>query len=362
MSDATELMIRNLADILFNKAPTHSTKDIFDKIDKKEYEANLEKVTQFVLKEMYCENTGSHFLDSGGAYGRGYDSANAVKHLDWMKQKPAIAVVDQYSRDGSYDFYVQKNAYLFLVESLEYDLEMDQRFHKFCQSEKEFVFTFYDKHMIPTIACEALDKYSRIYGVEKGYQLNKKRVEYFSPKDESYYKCISAWKDLLSQADAFEDLEDYEDLKGYNTANGETCLNKTLQWEMFTIHNGKYEGHYIILQIHNGCDIRGGYSTPHIFKYDEDQFWCKMDDITARCTNFNYGEKGVPGIQVNLDNKPTKDPVVDLDHVDCYSDDCGRHWYGSSGEDVSKGAEFKTDEEGKHHIVCKKCGAELEFW
>lgn len=355
MSESMQQMLRTIADVLFNKQPTYSTKDIFNKIDKKEYEENLEKVTQFVLKEMFCENTGSHFLDSGGYGGRGYDSANAVKDLDWMKQKLAIAVVDHYSRDGSYNFYVQKNAYLFLCENLDYDLEMDQWFHKFSQSEEEFELVYHDTHKVPIISLMGKTPSST------DLNITKRRVEHFTPKDASYYKCMTAWKDLLSQS-PYDDLEDYEDLKGWNTANGESCLNKTLQWEMFCIRNGKYEGFYIILQIHNGADIRGGYSTPHIFKFDEDQFWCAIDDLTGRCPNHDQSRKGVPGIQTTLDGEETKDPVIDLDHVDCYSDDTGNHWYANCGEDIDGGSKFFTDEEGEHHITCKKCGAELEFW
>lgn len=131
---------------------------------------------------------------------------------------------------------------------------------------------------------------------------------------------------------------------------------------MFEIANGMYQGHYIILQIHNGCDVRGGYSTPHIFQFEYDHFYSMINGLGCRCPNFKWGEERVQGVQKNLDGKNTKDPVIDLDHVDCYSDDDGYHWYENSGENIEKGAKFITDEEGKHHIVCKKCGTELEFW
>lgn len=357
MSDAMEIMLRTIANVLFNKQPTFSTKDIFKHIDEEKYKKNIAKVTQFVLKEMFCENTGSHFLDSGGAYGRGYDKANAVKHLDWMKQDLTVVQVDQYSRNDSYDFYVLKNAYLFLCEHLDYDLDMDQKFHNFCQSETTYEFIHHDKHMIPIIALKGIQSY------KDNLKITKKRIEYYSPKKESYYSNMTAWKQLIKQA-PFEEIEDYEDFGGYNTYNGESCLNKILQWEMFAIHNGKYEAHYIILQIHNGCDVRGGYSTPHIFTFDEDEFWSRINDLTCRCPNFDsdWEKETIPGTQLNLQGKPTKDPVIDLEHVDCYSDDGGRHWCGNSGAEISDGAEFTTDEEGEHHIVCKKCGVELRFW
>ena len=352
MSDSMELLLRTVAEVVFNKQHSFSTKNIFDLIDKKVYKENNSKITQFVLKEMFCENTGSHFLDSGGAYGRGYDSANAIKHLDWMEQKSAVAVVDQYSRDGSYNFYVSKNAYLFLCDKLEYDLEMDQRFHKWSNSQDTFRFVYYDKIKIPSIGNNKV----------KEQTISKQRIEKFKPKEENYYNCMTKWKDWLSQMDFF--VNDYEDLNGYNTySSGESCLNKTLQWEMFAIHSGEYEGHYIILQIHNGCDVRGGYSTPHVFKFDEDEFWCYLSDLTARCPNFGKIEAEIPGVQMNLDGKPSLDPNIDLKHVDCYSDDGGSHWYGNGGAGIEpETVKYTTDEGGEYHINCKKCGAELEFW
>ena len=43
-------------------------------------------------------------------------------------------------------------------------------------------------------------------------------------------------------------------------------LSQNIQYHIF-----EYEGdYYIALQIHGGCDIRGGYTEPRIFKIDDD--------------------------------------------------------------------------------------------
>ena len=131
-------------------------------------------------------------------------------------------------------------------------------------------------------------------------------------KKDSYYTNIDDFVEHIKHWNL-----DYENLGGYNTYNGESCLDKTLQWNIFAIYNGIYEGHYMILQTHNGCDVRGGYSAPHIFRFDEDEFWCWLNDLTARCPN--HGEEiEKETVQTDLDGNK----IPSLDHVDCYSDDC----------------------------------------
>ena len=139
MTDILEGLLRVIADVCFNKPHSHSTKDIYEKIGKCET-----KVTQCVLKEMFCENTGSHFLDSGGAYGRGWQRCQAIKEQDWMEAEMINVEVDSY-RDGEHYVYMTKNTYLFLCEHLVYDIVMDKQFHQF------FVFPIYIISSIITI-------------------------------------------------------------------------------------------------------------------------------------------------------------------------------------------------------------------
>lgn len=70
------------------------------------------------------------------------------------------------------------------------------------------------------------------------------------------------------------DMEDFADMvniqDGYlcdkplidNSYNSECCLSQTIQFSIFH-RNDKY---FIILQVHNGCDVRGGYTKPYIFE------------------------------------------------------------------------------------------------
>lgn len=50
-----------------------------------------------------------------------------------------------------------------------------------------------------------------------------------------------------------------------NTYNGECLLSQTLQFIYF-----EYEGDsYVLLQVHGGCDVRGGYTDAKVFGCDE---------------------------------------------------------------------------------------------
>ncbi|MFA5307386.1 MAG: hypothetical protein WC365_08105 [Candidatus Babeliales bacterium] len=65
-----------------------------------------------------------------------------------------------------------------------------------------------------------------------------------------------------------------------NTYNYDTILNGTLQYAYFD-----YDGNtYILLQIHGGCDVRGGYTDAKIFEVsDIDHFLLAQTDIYANC-------------------------------------------------------------------------------
>jgi hypothetical protein len=54
--------------------------------------------------------------------------------------------------------------------------------------------------------------------------------------------------------------------QGWNTYNGETSLSQVLQG-----HNLELNGEqYVLLQIHQGCDVRGGYTDAKLFRLEYD--------------------------------------------------------------------------------------------
>lgn len=71
-----------------------------------------------------------------------------------------------------------------------------------------------------------------------------------------------------SQDSHLEDIANFiehlgaEELFSDNSYNHESALSQVIQWTAF-----EYDGtSYIALQIHQGCDVRGGYTRPYIFQ------------------------------------------------------------------------------------------------
>jgi len=277
MSDFARIMLDAMAE-----KPSYSTKNIHEIACKMKDKIPLDTITECVLKEMFCENTGTHPLDSGGAFGRGWQRSNALKDLDWMQAKRLIHEVE----DGY--LKIQKNAYLFLCDHLSYDIEMDKRFHEFCELPE-----------------------------------NQKEGYYYLMKD------FITWKN------------DFEYLWGANTYNGDSILNRVLQFEVFECNNFDY----IIIQIHNGADVRGGYSTPHVFVFNEEEFVCDLDNVHANCPD---GHKKVKTVQRDLNGNIV---ISRSFHCSAYTDD-GNHWYADNGSLF----EVLDDK-----VVCPLCKKEIEF-
>tara|TARA_R100001530_G_scaffold133489_1_gene106933 strand:+ start:746 stop:1288 length:543 start_codon:yes stop_codon:yes gene_type:complete len=87
----------------------------------------------------------------------------------------------------------------------------------------------------------------------------------YKRKDTNYLN------DMLEYGDLINENDDYitKKIDCVNTYNFENILSEVLQYIIFY----KNKEYYIILQVHRGCDIRGGYTKPQIFKIlDIDSF------------------------------------------------------------------------------------------
>jgi len=86
-----------------------------------------ERTTAEVLKGMLTEDTGNHFLDSGGAYGRNHEKNQG---RDFESEKHTVLSF-KYS-----DIEVMHNVYHWLLERLEYAPEEDAIFNEFAKLEE----------------------------------------------------------------------------------------------------------------------------------------------------------------------------------------------------------------------------------
>ncbi len=173
------------------------------------------KTTEEVVREMLTENTGSHFLDSGGAYGRNW-SRNANKNFD-----------DEPTQSCTWSVYSNKpeisatvSLYKWMLEHLKFDPEMQERFDEYAQEHED-------------------DCYLELQ-------------EGFAEQEHSRVEQTVAPNTV-------------------NTYNFDNDLSQVIQYvELFL--DGDYEPSHLVVSVHGGCDVRGGYTAPKCFSLREEYY------------------------------------------------------------------------------------------
>ena len=169
------------------------------------------KTTKQLIYEMLTQNTGAHFLDSGGAYGRNWER-NKSKSIEDFEREPE----ELYTYSKNWNELERTVSVFHYLSKLELDELCDE---------------------YNALPCEDYDCEADVYGVSK-YQ----------------------WEWLN------ECIEDIEVLHTFNTYNGDSDLSQILQGSWIELNGDQY----LLLQIHGGCDARGGYTDAKLFKPCED--------------------------------------------------------------------------------------------
>ena len=185
---------------------------------------------QRIIHNMMIENTGAHFLDSGGAYGRNWERNRAIP--DMRPDKPTLA--DVWGKVGApaddYSFTVSLFAYL--TGYLEIN-ETSERLN------------------------ELFDMHRDANPDDREYLL----MQTFNPGDYD------------------PEYSEFEHHGGGNSYNHETTLSQDIQFDWLSDERfNYYNPAYIMLQIH------GGYTEPKIFYVpDPAAFVCGWGDLYADC-------------------------------------------------------------------------------
>ena len=224
---------------------------------------------------MLTENTGCDILDSGGAHGRQWQQNRHIKNFDDI---PAcsIDVCADGRDDGEVTIAYNVYKYLSLFLSI---TEESERLNAILQK------------IVETSGNAAY------------------------PADVEMFLIVTkATKDGCGCG-------------GANTYNYDNIISQVLQYDIFEIDGETY----IALQIHGGCDIRGGYTKPQVFCLEEpDYFIMAQMDITAWCGCGSW-----------------------------LSDDAGYHWY-FDGRAPSKPADWFYSRE-KNTVRCLDCRQPVTF-
>ena len=186
--------------------------------------------TKDKLQAMLTENTGEHFLDSGGAYGRAWQRNQGI---DFDACPPSRVEFEVYHGDDLY-INVTHSVYHWLEDRVEYNEELDTKYREFVEKRD-----LYLDIQSATMFVETLPDVGGIYG----------------------------------EGDAMT----------VNTYNGEDLLSQTLQF----VYWEDEDGEHVMLQIHGGCDVRGGYTDPVAFDLNGMSELAMFDN--ARATLFCNG-------------------------------------------------------------------------
>ena len=167
--------------------------------------------TQKLIYSMLTQNTGSHFLDSGGAYGRHWERNQKKTIDDFNNELPQSFEFDKKHKEITRTVSV---------------------FHYLSELDTDYLCDIINKIQSK---CKEWDSDSEVYG------LSSKAWDYLTERYEVEVQYT------------------------FNTYNSESDLSQVLQGSHLLINNETY----LFLQIHNGCDVRGGYTDAYLFKTDD---------------------------------------------------------------------------------------------
>lgn len=244
-----------------------------EKRSKKQRKPSDYTKTESVIHDMLTENTGIHMMDSGGLCGRHWQKNRAIS--DFRKTQSIKIEQDKYG------ITITKNLFHFLTSELEYDPDMTSKYKQFCRAKS---------------------------------------------RKENY--------DLVNMEDFAErchSLNYPEKPISDNSYNSLNCLDQDIQFVIFATQDTDY----VILQVHGGADIRGGYTEPKVFKCVNgwDNFLASQTSLYANCK------------------------CEDL-HV--YSDDAGSHWYSLEGNDSGFPKRWNFSEK-LQAVYCMMCKSMVGF-
>jgi len=209
------------------------------------------------ITAMLKENTGKNFLDSGGSTNRHWQRNQLVE--DFSTTEPVTWELDTYN--GETELLVTLNVYHYLMV-----LSLDDRCIAFNSLQDSD-----DGDWVTN---------SHFYGITKSGDDYLEEIFQIS--------CV-----------------DFEIGRTFNTYNDESILSQTLQGTFIDIDDEKY----VLLQIHGGADVRGGYTTSKLFNLggeympDDQGIFGTIDGVDVHMENIKFSTNGFGEIVLTPDSK-----------------------------------------------------------
>ena len=178
------------------------------------------------IVSMLTENTGRAMGDSGDAYGRNYERNQGIK----FELQPEVEVDTIYGDNTT-------------TEDITYTISLFHYLNKYMEFDA-----------LTEKVNDALD--TARSNSEEDVSWSQYAMEFVETNMDF---------DITEQSDTF------------NTYNYDSNLSQGLQFNMFEVE----DSYYALIQIHGGCDIRGGYTDAVCFKVP-DEYGClamPMEDV-----------------------------------------------------------------------------------
>lgn len=199
-----------------------------------------------LLEQMLKENTGRHICDSGGAYGRHWEQNQEKKFID----EPEATLRLHWWTDSKGKEHIEPDVTINLFHLLRQVLDLDG-------------------------LCE---------------EFNAKPVENW---DSEFYG-------VSTEGEAWLKEQGFEKRYSYNTYNGEAGYIHSQVTQGTVLYNGRFDGWYVLLQIHGGADVRGGYTHAKLFYLGEYEDEAYLLDSTR--ASFLFGELDDEVLSIDVDN------------------------------------------------------------
>lgn len=275
--------------------------------------------TQKSLIEQLTENTGRHLLDSGSAYGRNWERN---QNRDFRAEQATTLSV----RYGYLE--ITHNVFHWLDERVDYQPDLDAVFKAWADGE--------DRQDKPYLA-----------------------------DAEEFAEVILRGKGIYGDGDPVV----------INTYNGEDLLSQTLQFVYFTLEDDVYlrvakdgadvwktsdedkadvtwpSGEYVLLQIHGGCDVRGGYTRARVYTTSIEEYSI-LDNARASLW-----------CDAPVDDSPTL-PGLEKAYVEphrWYTDDAN-HWYSDGGCDLDPDNDTIEAVDSADDLPTDEAELRAKFW
>lgn len=187
-----------------------------------------------IIENLLNEEIGKHICDSGGAYGYQYERNRENGCLKGLN--PVDEYTDEEKKERTLDITIP------VFDLLTYNLTKDDDTIRF---EKELFKAFEENGFEPYEIYEVSD------------YLKNEGADFFGIEPTGITR-----------------------LEYVNTYNYEEYISQTLLYVTFSFGGDDY----VLLEVHNGCDVRSGYTYPQLFKIEDiEYFLMGMSDRFCEC-------------------------------------------------------------------------------